>query len=140
MKHVSISELILVGAATAWVSLAPGISKAVAQQPQAALVAQSRFDGTYSVDAIPAGGAGTCRASHWTVTVADGQIASISPNPTNITALGLIEADGVISLTFRDSQNQIAHIGGSVRGRRGKGTWSSPTLLCGGVWHAEREK
>ena len=140
MKHVSIFELVAVSAATAWVSLMPGVSKAVAQQRQAALLAPSRFDGTYSVEAIPKGGAGTCRVSHWTVAVTNGQIASISPNPTNITALGLIESDGVVSMTFHDSQNQIAHIGGTVRGRRGTGTWSSPTLLCGGIWRAEKAK
>jgi hypothetical protein len=66
-------------------------------------------------------------------------VASVSPNPSSISALGLIESDGAVSMTFQDARGEIAHVGGTVKGRSGKGFWSSPTLLCGGIWRAEKE-
>ena len=137
MKHILILELILIGASLACVSLM-NIPKAVAQEQRVAQFPASRFDGLYLVEVVPE--SGSCTKSRWTAAVAGGQIASVTPNPTNITALGLIESNGVVSLTFRDAQNQIAHVGGMIKGRRGKGSWSSPTLLCGGIWRAQKQK
>lgn len=142
MKRVFIFELLLLSAAASALSLA-GAPKATAQdqraQPQqAALFGPTKFDGTYSVDVTTQDG--TCAKSHWTVAIADGQIASVSPNDAHITASGLVEDDGVVSMTFRGGDNQIAHVGGAIKGRSGKGSWSSPTLLCGGVWRAEKKK
>lgn len=138
MKRILIFKLVLVGTAAACVSLMPGVTRASAQERRAALFAPTKFDGIYAVEAISQ--SGSCTKSHWSVAVTHGQIASISPNSTNITASGLIESDGVVSMSFRDGQNQIVHVGGSIKGRHGKGSWSSPTLLCGGIWRAEKEK
>lgn len=138
MKRIRIFKLALFGATVACVSLVPAIPSAVAQEQQAALLPPSKFDGLYSVEVVTKDG--TCATSHWSVAVARGQIASVSPNTTNITASGLVESDGVVSMTFRNGQNQIAHVGGAIKGRRGTGSWSSPTALCGGIWRAEKEK
>ncbi|MGB8276433.1 MAG: hypothetical protein WCF20_00630 [Methylovirgula sp.] len=136
MKRVFIFELLLLGAACVF-SLASA-AKVTAQEQQAALFGPTKYDGIYSVEAITQDG--SCANTHWTVAVANGLIASVSPNDANITASGLIEDDGVVSMTFRGGENQIAHVGGAIKGRNGKGSWSSPTLLCGGIWHAEKKK
>ncbi len=136
MKRIVIFELVLLAAVAACYCL-PG-AKAVAQEQQAALFPPTKFDGVYSVEVVTEDG--NCAKSHWSVAVRDGQITSVSPNTNNITAVGLIEATGVVSMTFRGGQNQLANVGGTVRGQQGKGTWSSPTLLCGGIWRAEKER
>ncbi len=135
MKRVFISELLLFGAA-ACVFSSVIAAKATAQDQQAALLGPTKYDGIYAVEAITQDG--SCANTHWTVAVANGQIASVSPNDSNISASGIVE--DVVSLTFRGGDNQIAHVGGAIKGRSGKGSWSSPTLLCGGVWHAEKKK
>lgn len=137
MKRILMLELVLIGAGLAGGSLMDA-PRAVAQERRSAQFPAGRFDGIYLVEVVPE--SGSCTKSRWTAAVAGGQIASVTPNPTNITALGLIESNGVVSLTFRDAQNQIAHVGGMIKGRRGKGSWSSPTLLCGGIWRAQKEK
>ena len=53
-------------------------------------------------------------------------------------ASGGIESDGTISLAFRKA-DQIANVGGQMKGSGGKGFWSSPTAFCGGLWRAERQ-
>ncbi len=161
MKRVVILALVLVGAGFA-LSLA-GVSKATAQLPsgvlhpegqpqgqpeaqpqgqaapqQATLVGPTQFDGSYSVEIVTQDG--SCANTHWTVAVAHGQIASITPNNSNITASGLIEDDGTVSMTFRGGKGDVAHVGGTVKGDKGNGAWSSPTLLCGGVWRADKQK
>lgn len=155
MNRVAIFVPVLAGATLA-LSLA-GMPKAVAQLPsqvlrqeqsidvrpqvaqqQATLIGPTQFDGVYSVEVVVEDG--KCANSHWTVAVSHGQIASVSPNNNNISASGLIEDDGVVSMTFRGGDDQIAHVGGTVKGNSGKGAWSSPTLLCGGVWRADKEK
>lgn len=139
MKRALIFDFALICALAAGVPLLAGATRAAAQeQQQAALFPPTRFDGVYSVDAVTQDG--SCAKAHFTVQVAHGQVASISPNDENITAIGIVESDGVVSLTFRGGVSQIAHVGGTIKGRYGHGTWSSPTLLCGGVWHAEKEK
>ena len=136
MKRVFFSAVFLLGAARAGFGLvAP--SEAMAQQQSAAL-GPSPFDGSYSVDVVTQDG--DCKDSHWTVVVANAQIASVAPNNDHITATGLIEDDGTVSMTFRGGDNHFVHVGGTVKGRAGKGAWSAPTLLCGGVWRAQKEK
>lgn len=136
MKRVSIPKTLMIGAAACGF-LTAGAAAALAQQQQAHLFGPSKFDGTYSVEVTTQDG--SCGNTHWTLRVRDGQITSVSPNTANISALGLIESDGVVSMTFRAGAN-YAHVGGEVKGRSGKGTWSAPTLLCGGVWHAQKMK
>lgn len=136
MKRVFTPKILMIVAAACGF-LTAGAAAALAQQQQAHSFGPSKFDGTYSVEVTTQDG--SCGNSRWTVEVEHAQIASVSPNTANIRALGLIESDGVVSMTFRAGAN-YAHVGGDVKGRTGKGTWSAPTLLCGGVWHAQKMK
>jgi hypothetical protein len=140
MRCVVILELALLGAV---VFSSTGATKAAAQdqrvtQQQATLLGPTKFDGTYTVDVITQDG--SCGRTQVTMRVVDGQIASVSPNNANISVSGLIEDTGVVSMTFRGGENDVAHVGGMVKGRSGKGAWSSPTLLCGGVWRADKQQ
>jgi len=136
MKRVLTFQLLL-GVMAGAALMEPAASSAFAQQ-QAALFSPTRFDGVYSVEVDTKDG--SCSTSRWTVRIREGQVASVSPNNANISALGLIESDGAVSMTFTSGQGQVAHVGGTVKGRYGKGFWSSPTLLCGGTWRAEKER
>jgi hypothetical protein len=153
MKRALTFEIALLGAAAFGLFLAfapaaiaqlpqqqaePQPQESAPPQQQANLVGPTQFDGTYAVETDTSDG--TCGTAHWTVAVNHGQIASISPNDKNITASGLIEDDGVVSMTFRGGDGHIAHVGGAVKAGIGKGAWSSPTLLCGGTWRAAKEK
>lgn len=136
LQRASCLKVLMFGAAACGFLTAG--TAAFAQQQQARLFGPSKFDGMYSVEVTTEDG--SCGSTRLTVKVSDGQVASVSPNTVNISALGLIESDGVVSMTFRGGTNQYAHVGGEVKGRSGKGTWSSPTLLCGGVWRAQKVK
>lgn len=95
------------------------------------------FDGTYRVEITTTSGHGTCPPSFsGTVTVQNFRIVSLSD--PQATASGGIEGDGTVSLALQ-RDGQIANAGGRIKGRTGKGFWSSPTAYCGGLWHAERQ-
>jgi hypothetical protein len=113
-------------------------------QPQAqpaadaeAAALTTKFDGTYSIDVTTQDG--SCDNSHWTVVISHAIVTSVSPNPYNITASGGIEDDGTVSLSFRGRASDEAHVGGTVKGNGGKGAWSAPSLLCGGIWRAQKK-
>ncbi|WP_051335384.1 hypothetical protein [Methylocapsa acidiphila] len=92
-------------------------------------------DGTYAVDITTE--QGSCdRVYHWKISVAGGRISS--PSDAMMQATGQIDPRGVVSVAFR-RDNQVAHVAGKVRGDSGFGTWSSPTLQCGGSWRAARQ-
>jgi hypothetical protein len=129
MQRVSGLKFLALGAATCGLLAASAAS---------AFARSDKFDGMYSIQVTTQDG--SCGNSRWTVKVAGAQIASVSPNTANISALGIVESDGVVSMTFRGGANQVAHVGGQIKGRSGKGTWSAPTLLCGGVWNAQKER
>jgi hypothetical protein len=96
----------------------------------------TRYDGVYSVKITTEDG--PCgKVYQGSVTIANSRIAKISD--PQATASGLIEDDGTVSLSFREN-GQIAHVGGRISGRYGRGAWSSPTAECGGVWRSERER
>lgn len=95
----------------------------------------SKFDGTYSVEITTQ--EGSCEKMYrGSVTITNGRITGTSDPEAS--ASGLIEDDGTVSLSLR-GHDQIAHVGGKVSGRHGRGTWSSPTAECGGLWQAERQ-
>ncbi len=102
-----------------------------------AALTTSKFDGTYSIDVTTQDG--TCDSSQWTVVISHALITSVSPNPYNITASGIIEDDGTVSMTFRARADDVVHVGGTVKARSGKGAWSAPTLFCGGIWRAQKK-
>ncbi len=95
------------------------------------------FDGTYKINITTTDGNGNCVHSYaGTVTVQDFRIVALSDPAA--TASGGIEDDGTVSLAFRKA-DQIANIGGHMKGHNGRGFWSSPTAFCGGLWQAERQ-
>jgi hypothetical protein len=92
-------------------------------------------DGVYTVEILTLRGA--CdRVYHWKINVADGRITS--PADGFMQASGEINAGGVVSVAFRRDE-QVANVAGTVDGKIASGTWSSPTLQCGGSWRAARQ-
>jgi hypothetical protein len=95
------------------------------------------FDGVYSVQITTTDGHGNCPGSYsGTLTIRNFRVVALS-DPAAL-ATGGIEDDGTVSLAFRKN-DQIANAGGQIKGSAGKGFWSSPTALCGGLWRAERQ-
>lgn len=92
-------------------------------------------DGIYGVQIITEQGA--CdKFYNWTIAISDGRISSTGDTPMEAT--GQIDRQGIVSLAFRRF-NEVAHVAGQVKGRKGSGTWSSPTMACGGIWRATRQ-
>jgi hypothetical protein len=95
------------------------------------------FDGTYRVEIRTTDGHGSCAPSYsGTITVQNFRVVAFSD--PQATAAGGILDDGTVSLALRRN-DQVANVGGKIKGHIGKGFWSSPTAFCGGLWHAERE-
>jgi type 1 fimbria pilin len=95
----------------------------------------THYDGVYSVEITTS--AGPCDKTYrGSITVTDGRISASSEGGAS--ASGLIEDDGTVSLSFREN-GQIAHVGGKMSMRYGRGPWSSPTAECGGWWRAARQ-
>jgi hypothetical protein len=132
MSLVRYSHLFTAMLATAGVPLA--MTAADAQQKITAIAVEDH-DGVYSVDIVTEQGA--CdRAYHWTIAVNGGRVSSSSD--AVMQATGHIDRRGVVSLAFR-RDNNVAHVAGKVKGKSGSGTWSSPTMQCGGSWRAARQ-
>lgn len=108
------------------------------ESQQAREVGPTKFDGTYGIEVATLDG--TCGGSHWTVEVVHGQITSIAPNTYNAYATGLIEDDGTVSMSLHGGNGDVVHVGGTVKTASGTGAWSSPTLLCGGTWRADKQR
>jgi len=95
------------------------------------------FDGTYHVKISTTDGHGSCAPAYsGTITIQNFRVVAFSD--PQATAAGGILDDGTVSLALRRN-GQVANVGGKIRGRTGKGFWSSPTAFCGGLWQAERE-
>ncbi len=98
---------------------------------------QTGFDGIYQIDITTTDGNGNCMHSYsGKVTIQNFRVVGLSD--PEATASGGIEDDGTVSLAFRKA-DQIANIGGQMKGRSGRGFWSSPTSYCGGLWQARRD-
>ena len=135
MRRILVFEPVWLVLAAALCSF-PVIDQAAAQQQQAALVAPNKFDGVYSVDVVTRKGA--CDKYRWTVAVANGHVSSRYAGADLLDVVGKIGRSGVVYLTFR-GQDEVAHAEGHMTGRSGAGSWSSSSLLCSGVWRAERQ-
>lgn len=97
--------------------------------------AVENHDGVYAVEIVTEQGA--CdRSYHWTIAVSGGRVSSAGD--AIMQASGQIDQRGVVSLAFR-RDNNVAHVAGKVKGSSGSGTWSSPTMQCGGSWRAARQ-
>jgi hypothetical protein len=110
---------------------AGGINSASAQ----VTAAVKNHDGVYAVDIVTQQDA--CdRAYHWTIAVSGGRISSAAD--ALMQASDQIDGRGNVSLAFR-RDSTVAHVAGRVKGCAGSGTWSSPTMQCGGSWSAMRQ-
>lgn len=134
MWRVLIFESVCVAmAAGLWLS--PGIDAATAQEQHAALMASNKFDGVYSVDVVTE--KGSCDKYRWTVAVANGRVSSQSGGEDLLNVVGQIGRGGGVLLSFR-GQDEVARAEGHMTGKSGAGRWSSPSLVCSGVWRAVR--
>jgi len=91
------------------------------------------YDGTWSVEVIT--DQGTCdRVYRWSLGIQGGQVIDVGEvaRPS-----GGVSANGSVSLRFARN-NDYASATGHLSGDWGSGSWSSPTLACGGRWRAER--
>lgn len=95
------------------------------------------FDGTYRIDIKTTDGTGSC-AHSYTGTIKVQNFRIIAMSDPQATAAGGILDDGTVSIALRKN-DQVANVGGKIKGGTGKGFWSSPTAFCGGLWQAVRE-
>jgi hypothetical protein len=108
----------------------------VALAAPAALAAQrggASYDGRWSVEVIT--DRGTCdRVYRWSLGIQGGQVIDVGEvaKPS-----GGVSANGSVSLRFVRN-NDYASATGHLSGDWGSGSWSSPSLACGGRWRAER--
>ncbi len=92
-------------------------------------------DGFYAVQIVTEKGA--CDKSYLlTISVSGGRVSSTGASP--LEASGQVNPRGIVSLAFRGF-NEVAHVVGKLKGNRGSGTWSSPTMACAGTWYASRQ-
>lgn len=110
-----------------------------ASAPAEAEIAARRLaashDGIYAVRIVTERGA--CeKAYFWTIAISGGRVQSAGDTPMEAT--GEINRNGVVNFAFRGF-NEVAHVSGRVKGRKGSGTWNSPTLSCAGTWLAIRQ-
>jgi hypothetical protein len=95
----------------------------------------TNHDGIYAVRIATERGA--CEKFYfWTIAISGGRVRSAGDTPMEAT--GEINRHGIVNFAFRGF-NEVAHVFGRVKGRKGSGTWTSPTLSCAGTWHAIRQ-
>jgi hypothetical protein len=95
----------------------------------------SNHDGVYAIQIVTE--RGTCDRSYlWIIAISGGRVRSTGATP--LVASGQIDPRGIVSLAFRGF-NEVAHVVGRMRGAKGSGTWSSPTMACAGTWRALRQ-
>lgn len=130
-RHMYFAFALTVGSVVGSIS-GPMASYAGQELRTAAL---SSHDGVYAVDIATQRG-GCDRVYHWKINVINGRISS--PADGMMQASGEINAGGVVSVAFRRNEH-VANVAGKVAGGNAWGTWSSPTLQCGGSWSAARQ-
>ena len=100
-------------------------------------IAQSQFDGRWSVRAIPEKCA--CRRAHdYTVVVENGVPRNAVSRRTTDRATGGLEPEGHVRVTLQRDRAQVA-ITGKLAGRSGSGTWTlAGSMACSGRWTASK--
>jgi hypothetical protein len=115
-------------------SLSPWLDAAHGQSNQR-LTRPASHDGIYAVQIVTE--KGTCDRSYlWTIAISGGRVSATGSTPME--ASGQVNPQGNVSLAFRGF-NAVAHVVGKMNGKRGSGTWSSPTMACAGTWRALRQ-
>jgi hypothetical protein len=93
----------------------------------------ANYDGRWSVEVIT--DRGTCdRVYRWMLGIQGGRVVDVGEvaRPS-----GGVSASGVVNMRFVRN-NDYASATGQLSGDWGSGSWTSPTLACGGRWRAER--
>jgi hypothetical protein len=97
--------------------------------------AQQRFDGKWTIEAIPGRGACT-RVHHYAVIVENGTIRSSTRR--RVTIRGGLDPSGRIQGSAERNKTKV-EVNGSLSGRSGSGQWAAQGRLnCSGQWRAER--
>ena len=91
-------------------------------------LAQSRFDGTWSVKISVE--SGDCDTQMISIAVQNGQVAF---SGFGATADGAITPAGIVNVSLTDGY-RLVKVSGTVRGGHGSGRWRSPK--CTGSWAA----
>ncbi|MGH6793776.1 MAG: hypothetical protein ACREDD_05950 [Methylocella sp.] len=111
------------------------IGAASAAHAQGGFAMQQNHDGIYAVDIVTR--EGSCdKDYHWMISVSGGRISSAGDTP--MVASGEISQRGIVDVAFRRF-GQVATVIGKLAMGSGSGTWSSPSLQCGGSWRATRQ-
>jgi hypothetical protein len=110
--------------------LAAAMALAIHNGPAAAA---TPFDGVWSVQAT----SDQCSDLRVPIQVAGGVVSYAGSFGAQ--ANGRVGADGRLNVSFAYKRDVVT-ARGSLNGRRGYGSWFSPTLNCSGSWVASKER
>jgi hypothetical protein len=112
-----------------------GAAAASAAHAQGGFATRQTHDGIYAVNIVTQ--QGSCdRNYRWMIAVSGGRVSSAWDAPME--ASGQISRRGIVRLAFQRF-GQVATVTGKLARGSGSGTWSSPTMLCAGLWRATRQ-
>jgi hypothetical protein len=100
-------------------------------------LAQQRFDGHWSVEAVPE--KGPCRRTHhYAVVIENGAVRNAGREKVSVA--GGLEASGNIRGTIQRNKTRV-NVTGNLSERSGSGDWSiTGRASCSGRWRAEKRR
>jgi hypothetical protein len=100
-------------------------------------LAQQRFDGSWTVEAVPE--KGVCqRARRYAVAIQNGSIRNAGTRRVRVTTTGGLEESGRIRGSIQSGKTRV-DVAGSLSGRSGSGDWAiAGRVTCSGRWTAEK--
>jgi hypothetical protein len=100
-------------------------------------VAQQRFNGNWTVEAVPEKGA--CkRARRYAIAIENGSIRNTGRRRVPVTTTGGLEESGRIRGSIQSGKTRV-DVAGSLSGRSGSGNWViAGRVTCSGRWTAEK--
>ena len=100
-------------------------------------VAQQRFNGNWTVEAVPEKGA--CkRARRYAIAIENGSIRNTGRRRVPVTTTGGLEESGRIRGSIQSGKTRV-DVAGNLSGRSGSGDWVvAGRVTCSGRWTAER--
>lgn len=109
-------------------ALISGAVSAVASGP-------TEFDGKWFVRAVSE--VGTCNNATLALPIAvqNGEVRDVGL--FGASAKGSVDAAGALTVSISHDKD-IVEARGALKGDRGEGKWTSPTLACSGQWVADR--
>lgn len=111
------------------VALMAGAVSALAAPP-----GPSQFDGNWFVRAVSE--SGPCNTTYdLPIAVSNGLVRDVGL--FGVSARGYVAADGALTVSISRDKD-VVEARGALKGDRGAGQWTSPTLACSGQWVAEK--